>query len=74
MSDQSDPQLLTVEEVSRLLCIKPATVYEAAAAGRIPCVRLWQGRRKSLVRFRRSEIEAFIIEKSIPAKGIPDNR
>ncbi len=69
MSDELDTQLLTVEEVSRLLCIKPATVYEAAAEGKIPCVRLWKGRRKSLVRFRRSDIEQFIKERTIPAKG-----
>jgi excisionase family DNA binding protein len=68
MTSDSDTQLLTVEEVSRLLCIKPATVYEAAAAGRIPCVKLWRGRRKSLVRFRRSDIEEFIRERTLPAK------
>ena len=60
MTDERDVQLITVEEVSHLLHLKPATVYEAAADGRIPCVRLWRGKRKALVRFRRADIEEFI--------------
>lgn len=52
--------LLTADEVGRLLRLKPATVYGAAADGRIPCVRLWKGRRKALVRFRPSDIEKLI--------------
>ncbi len=61
--------LLTAEEVARLLRIKPATVYDAAAAGRIPCVRLWKGKRKALLRFKRSEIEKLISDRSIPARA-----
>lgn len=56
--------LLTAEEVAPVLKVKPATVYEAAADGRIPCVRLWAGRRRALVRFRRSDIERLIHERS----------
>lgn len=52
--------LLIADEVARLLRIKPATVYEAAAKGRIPCVRLWEGRRKALVRFRRTDIQRLM--------------
>jgi excisionase family DNA binding protein len=66
MTSFSLPRLLTAEEVGRILRLKPATVYEAAAAGRIPCVRLWRGRRKSLIRFRGEEIEALIRERSLP--------
>lgn len=70
MSEQfSGDGLLTAEEVARLLRIKPATVYDAAAAGRIPCVRLWEGRRKALLRFKRSEIEKLISDRSIPARA-----
>ncbi len=52
--------LLTAEEVGQLLRLKAATVYEAAADGRIPCVRLWKGRRKALIRFRKSDIDNLL--------------
>ena len=60
-------QLMTAEEVARLLRLKPATVYEAAAAGRIPCVRLWKGFRRHLVRFRREDIAKLIRDRTFPA-------
>ena len=63
--DTMFPALLTAEEVAHRLRIKPATVYEAAADGRIPCVRLWQGRRKALIRFRAEDIERLIRERAI---------
>ena len=63
MEDVRSP-LLTAEEVGQLLRLKPATVYEAASSGRIPCVRLWKGRRKTLVRFLRDDIEELIRERT----------
>ena len=60
-------QLLTADEVARLLHLKPSTVYDAAARGRLPSVRLWQGKRRAVVRFRLEDIEKLIREKSIPA-------
>ena len=59
--------LLTAEEVAQLLRIKAATVYEAASSGRIPCVRLWKGRRKTLVRFRREDIDRLVEERLYPS-------
>ena len=59
-------QLLTAEEVAQILRLKPATVYEAASSGRIPCVRLWQGTRRALVRFRRDDIEELIRDRRSP--------
>ena len=53
-------ELMTAEEVGKQLRLKPATVYEAAADGRIPCVKLWRGSRRALVRFRREDIEELI--------------
>jgi len=53
-------ELLTAAEVARALRVKPSTVYEAAAHGRIPCIRLWQGKRRALVRFRRQDIETWM--------------
>jgi excisionase family DNA binding protein len=53
-------ELLTVSEVCDLLRIRASTCYAAAEDGRLPCVRLWRGRRKSLLRFRRTDIESMI--------------
>ena len=52
--------LLTPREVGRLLRIAISTVYSAAASGKLPAVRLWRGKRKSMLRFKRSEIEELI--------------
>ena len=60
-------QLLTAEEVAGVLRLTPATVYEAASTGRIPCVRLWKGSRRDLVRFRREDVERLIRERSTSA-------
>ncbi|HEV8574450.1 MAG TPA: helix-turn-helix domain-containing protein [Dehalococcoidia bacterium] len=60
MSGTDAEVLMTPIEVSRSLRIAVSTVYEAAATGRLPCIRLWRGKRKSVVRFRRAEIEALI--------------
>jgi excisionase family DNA binding protein len=55
--------LMTVGQVAELLNLKPSTVYDAAARGRIPSVRLWEGRRRAVVRFIREDIEAFVESK-----------
>lgn len=62
-----DETLLTSEQVAEILKLKPQTVRDAAWRGKLPCVRLWRGRRKALLRFKRSEIEQFIRERSHPA-------
>jgi len=54
-----DP-LLTAEDVSRLLKVKISTVYDGVYRGLLPAVRLWKGRRRSLVRFRQADREAGI--------------
>jgi excisionase family DNA binding protein len=55
--------LLTPAEVARILRLKISTVYHAASVGRIPCVRLWSGQRRAVVRFRREDIERLICER-----------
>ncbi len=62
-----DEMLLTSDQVAELLQVRPQTVRDAAWRGKLPCVRLWQGRKKSLLRFRKSEIDDWIRQKSIPA-------
>lgn len=60
MSTSTEHELLTVAEVCALLRIRPSTIYEATRTGRVPCVVLWRGSRKRLLRFRRTDVEALI--------------
>ena len=60
-------RLLTADEVAERLRVKPATIYQAASDGRIPCIRLWAGTRRSLIRFRVDDIERLIAERRAPA-------
>ena len=53
-------ELLLPREVAAMLRLKVNSVYAAAASGRLPVVRLWRGRRKSLLRFKRRDIEDLI--------------
>ena len=63
-----DEPLLTPEQVAELFVVKPQTVRDAAWRGKLPCVRLWQGRKRSLLRFKRSDIEQLIRDRSVTAK------
>ena len=70
MESPMPESLLTAQEVAEVLPVKPSTVYDAVYRGVLPVVRLWEGRRRELVRFRRADIEAFIKDRSTgPAKG-----
>lgn len=57
-------KLLTARDIAEELNLKIATVYAAAADGRLPCVRLWEGRRRPLIRFRREDIEQLIEDRT----------
>jgi excisionase family DNA binding protein len=69
MNQTESEGLLTAHEVAEMLGVRASTVYERACRGDIPVVRLWQGRRKALLRFRLSDIQEFIATRSVPAKG-----
>lgn len=62
----NDPDLLTAEEVATRLRVRVSTVYDAAARGNLPVVRLWAGKKRSLLRFRREDIEQFLQKNTIP--------
>jgi len=62
-----DEHLMTAEQVAEILAVKPQTVRDAAWRGKLPCIRLWAGKRKTLLRFERSAIETFIRERSVPS-------
>lgn len=66
-------QLLTCEQVADLLQLAPQTIRDAAWRGKIPCVRLWTGRKKTLLRFKRSEIDQFVRDRSQHVSAKPVN-
>ena len=66
--DETSGELLTAREVATRLRIKSSTLYQAVVDGRIPHIKLWQGRRKALIRFRAKDIEELLRQRSIPAK------
>ena len=59
-------QLLDVREAAALLKISPGSLYHWLSQGRIPVVRL--GPR--CVRFRRSDLEEWISEKSVRTNDV----
>lgn len=67
-------QLLTARQVAKLLNLRPVTVYAAAAAGKIPHVELWSGRRRRLIRFRPTDIESLIADRTRPARPAEASR
>jgi excisionase family DNA binding protein len=68
-SDCDVDELWDAQRVAARLAVKVATVYAAAADGRIPCVRLWEGHRRGLVRFRREDVEKLIRERTVGVRA-----
>ncbi len=60
--------LWTVEQVAKYWQVKPQTIRDAVWRGKIPCVKLWRGKKKSLLRFKKSDIEQFVKGRTVPAK------
>ena len=56
------------DQVAELLQLRPQTVRDAAWRGKLPCVRLWRGKKKTLLRFRRADIERLINARTQPVK------
>lgn len=63
-------QLLTVPEVAELLQFPKQTVYQMVSQRRLPVIR-FSGR---CLRFRRSDIDAFIAAKLVPAGAPPEDK
>lgn len=61
--------LLTVEEAAELLRIQSTTVYDWAAKGLLPHIRILAGTRRPVIRFRETELESFLQQKSVPSSG-----
>jgi excisionase family DNA binding protein len=69
-----DEPLLTAEEVAARLNVRPSTVYDAVARGRLPAVRLWRGRRRTLIRFSNDDLRAFIESRRTVRQAPADHR
>ena len=63
-----DEQLLTADEVAARLRLKPQSVRDAAWRGKLPHVRLWQGKKKCLLRFRKRDIDELIRSRTVPVR------
>jgi excisionase family DNA binding protein len=61
--------LVDATAVGRHLKVTKSTVYDQVSKGVLPHVRLWSGTRRTVIRFRMSEIEAFIRERSVVPRG-----
>ena len=59
-----DTELLDARIVARLLSLKVSTVYAAVKTGKLPYIVLWAGKKRPLIRFRRSDIEAFVRDRT----------
>ncbi len=60
--------LLRAKEVAKILNIRPSTVYDLAHRGVLRCVRIAQGTRRSLIRFRPSDLEQLLRERTYPGR------
>jgi excisionase family DNA binding protein len=57
--------LIDAAEVAVWLGVALSTVYDQATRGVIPHVRLWRRSRRTLIRFRRGDIETFVRDRTI---------
>ena len=60
--------LLTAEQVSRILNIRPSTVYALCRRGALPHIRVAEGKRRALIRFRRSDLEKLLSDRAVDAE------
>jgi excisionase family DNA binding protein len=67
--NEAPEPLVDATPVSKYLHVAKSTVYDQVTKGLLPHVRLWSGARRSVIRFRMSEIEAFVRDRTFdPAK------
>lgn len=58
--------LLSIEELSKYLSIKPKTLYSKVESGEIPHYKIGH-----LIRFKKSEVEAWLERSRKIGKGVP---
>jgi excisionase family DNA binding protein len=60
--------LVDAAVVAKHLKVTKSTVYDQVSKGILPHVRLWSGTRRTVIRFRMSDIEKFIRDRSVVAE------
>lgn len=60
-----DDPLLLAHEAAELLNVRPATVYQWANKGLLPHVRIRTGGTRPVLRFRKSDLERFLRERTV---------
>lgn len=58
--------LLSIVELSKYLSIKPKTLYSKVESGQIPHYKIGH-----LIRFRKSEVEAWLVRSRKISRGVP---
>lgn len=61
--------LLRAKDVAKILNIRPSTVYDLAHRGILQHVRITQGTRRCLIRFRASDIEQLLRDRTVPSQS-----
>ena len=57
--------LLRAQDIARILNVRPSTIYSLVHRGIIPHIRIAQGSRRSLIRFRASDLEELLRERTV---------
>ena len=57
-------QLLTAQQVAQILNVRPSTVYALCRRRELPHVRVAEGSRRALIRFRADDIETLIRDRT----------
>lgn len=58
--------LLRAHQVAEMLNTRVSTIYALCRRGELVHIRLGEGRRRPLIRFRREELESFLRQRTIP--------
>jgi excisionase family DNA binding protein len=64
-------RLIRVREVAEALGLQVSSIYDLCHRGVIPHVRISQGRKRCLIRFREADLQEFIRERSCPGERQP---
>ncbi len=70
-STDSLEALVDATPVSKFLRVARSTVYDQVSKGLLPHVRLWSGARRTVIRFRMSEIERFVRDRTVGPTPAP---
>jgi len=63
--------LLRAKQVAEILNVRPSTIYDLAHRGLIPHIRISQGTRRTLIRFRSTDLEQLLHDRTVPVKKDP---